>query len=106
METSTARVLLKVTRDPALRWYRAAAEQGFGPAQVNLGLMYGQGKGVPQDFAQAYAWCNVAAVSGAENAVACRDLFGKRLSADDLASAQRKAGELHERIAGAASPEG
>ena len=32
----------------AVRWYRLAADQGYAAAQGNLGLMYGNGTGVPQ----------------------------------------------------------
>ena len=31
----------------AVAWYREAAEQGYAPAQSNLGFMYDEGKGVP-----------------------------------------------------------
>jgi len=31
----------------AAKWYRLAAEQGYAPAQANLGVMYRNGEGVP-----------------------------------------------------------
>ncbi len=34
----------------AIYWYRQAAEQGYVSAQVNLGYMYKEGLGVPQDY--------------------------------------------------------
>lgn len=37
----------------ALEWYRRAAAQGFGPAELNLAQMYEKGIGVPQDTAEA-----------------------------------------------------
>ena len=45
----------------AVRWFRAAAEQGEAKAQYNLGLMYYQGEGVLEDFVQAHMWANLAA---------------------------------------------
>ena len=33
-----------------------AAGQGDAPAQYNLGVMYDQGQGVRQDYAQAVQW--------------------------------------------------
>jgi uncharacterized protein len=48
----------------AVRWYRAAAEQGLGQAQVNLGVMYRQGLGVAQDNAEALRWYRAAAEQG------------------------------------------
>ncbi len=32
-----------------VKWYRKAAAQGQADAQNNLGFMYGNGQGVPQD---------------------------------------------------------
>ncbi len=37
----------------AARWYRKAADQGDAEAQNNLGIMYQEGQGVPQDYAEA-----------------------------------------------------
>jgi len=33
----------------AAKWYKLAAQQGDADAQYNLGLMYSDGRGVPQD---------------------------------------------------------
>ena len=41
-----------------------AAKQGNVDAQYNLGLMYEQGQGVRQDYAQAVQWCRRAAEQG------------------------------------------
>ena len=35
----------------AVKWFRLAAEQGLANAQHNLGVMYDNGEGVPQDVA-------------------------------------------------------
>jgi len=40
------------------------ADSGDADAQVNLGLLYGKGEGVPQDFAQARQWYEKAATQG------------------------------------------
>ncbi len=45
----------------ALREWRPLAEQGNANAQLFLGLMYGNGRGVPQDYAQAHMWYDLAA---------------------------------------------
>ena len=37
----------------AAAWYRKAAERENGAASYNLGVMYGTGQGVPQDYAGA-----------------------------------------------------
>jgi uncharacterized protein len=44
-----------------LQTYRARAEQGDPNAEFNLGGMYHQGKGVPQDYAHALYWYHKAA---------------------------------------------
>lgn len=40
------------------------AEQGDASAQCNLGVLYGSGKGVPQDYAEAAQWFQQAADQG------------------------------------------
>ena len=48
----------------AIECYRRAADLGYAPAQYNLGLMYGSGKGVAQDHAEAVKWYRRAAEQG------------------------------------------
>ena len=48
----------------ALAALRASAEAGDASAQSNLGAMYDQGRGVPQDAAGAIAWYRRAAEQG------------------------------------------
>jgi len=44
--------------------WRPLAEQGDASAQTNLGVMYHQGHGVPQDYAEAMKWFRLAAEQG------------------------------------------
>ena len=37
---------------------------GFADAQYNLGIMYANGRGIPQDYVQAHMWLNLAADQG------------------------------------------
>ena len=46
-----------------MKWYRLAADQYAG-AQFNLGLMYYNGNGVAQDYAEAMKWYRLAAEQG------------------------------------------
>ncbi len=48
----------------AIGWYRKAADQGYAPAQFNLGVMFATGQGVPQDYGQAIGWYRKAADQG------------------------------------------
>ena len=43
-----------------------AAEQGDTEAQCTLGLMYANGKGLPQDFPEALRWLRKAHAHGIE----------------------------------------
>ncbi len=52
----------------ALREFRPLARQGDASAQYNLGIMYDNGRGVPQDFAEAVKWYRMAAEQGHERA--------------------------------------
>ena len=48
----------------ALREWTPLAEQGHAGAQKNLGLMYHNGHGVPQDYKAAMKWYKLAAEQG------------------------------------------
>ena len=50
--------------ETALREFQPLAERGDARAQLNLGLMYANGHGVPQDSAEAVKWYNRAAEQG------------------------------------------
>ncbi len=52
----------------ALQIWRPRAMQGVAFAQVNLGIMYYSGHGVPQDYGEAAKWYRLAAEQG--NAIA------------------------------------
>jgi TPR repeat protein len=43
----------------AAKWTRKAAEQGYTPAQADLGVLYWNGQGVPQDVVLAYMWLSL-----------------------------------------------
>ncbi len=40
----------------AIREWRPLADQGDAVAQNNIGLMYDNGRGVPQDYGEAVQW--------------------------------------------------
>ncbi|AMN44860.1 tetratricopeptide repeat protein [Rhodoplanes sp. Z2-YC6860] len=50
--------------DSALRMARSLAAGGDAAAQFYLGVMYSEGKGVPQDYAEAAKWYRAAADRG------------------------------------------
>ena len=52
----------------ALREWTPLAKQGDAKAQYNLGLMYDEGAGVPQDYKTGVKWYRLAAEQGNANA--------------------------------------
>jgi len=71
--------------DTALKEFRLLAEQGDTSAQNNLGLMYGNGQGVPQDYQEAVRWFRLAAEQGfalAKNNLGAMYIDGKGVSTD------------------------
>lgn len=79
-------------------WFRKAADRGNGPAQYSLGLMYQNGQGVPQDFAQAHMYFNLAAshaeaAGTRDSAVKARDLVATLMTPAQVDEARRMARE-------------
>jgi TPR repeat protein len=50
----------------AVKWFHRAAEQGDPDAAFNLGCMYWNGQGVPQDYVQAHVLFNHVAKTATE----------------------------------------
>jgi TPR repeat protein len=50
--------------ETSMRLFRPLAEEGDTDAQANLGFMYQNGQGIPQDDKQAVAWYRKAADQG------------------------------------------
>ena len=44
-----------------MTWFRRAADQGDAAAQLQIGVMYSEGRGVPQDYSEAARWYQMAA---------------------------------------------
>jgi hypothetical protein len=63
----------------AVKWLRLAADQGYAKAQVSLGSMYEQGRGVPKSDAEALKWYRLAADQGNAHA---QKLLGRRFWPD------------------------
>ena len=55
--------------------------------------MYAKGHGVPQDYAMAHMWFNLAAAAGDTDAISNRDFVAERMAPDQIAEAQRLARE-------------
>ena len=67
------------------------AEQGHAKAQYNLGLMYVNGQGVPQDYVSAHMWWNLSGSNGHKDAVKERNIVEKKMSPSQIEKAQELA---------------
>ena len=80
-----------------MKWYRLAAEQGIATAQYNLGVMYGNGQGVTQDYISAHMWFNIAEALGNKIAKGGRDRAAEQMTSADISKAQKLAREWMEK---------
>jgi len=84
--------------------FRQLAEKGYAASQSNLGVMYAKGAGVPQDYARAHMWFNIAASSGKDYAREIREearkMRGKvetKMSSAQITEAEQQARECIEK---------
>ena len=80
-----------------MQWFRKAAEQGDANAQFNLGVMYGSGRGVPQNYKQSYVWSSVSLANGFGDAKEEQDNASQKLTPSELSEAQALAAEYFEK---------
>ena len=81
----------------SVRWFRLAAEQGDAEAQAGLGLAYGAGRGVLQDFvALAYvddSLCRTANWCDAKRRSEVSRYYCAAMTPEQIAEAQHLASE-------------
>ena len=75
----------------AYKLWLPLAEQGNAKAQYNLGVMYGKGQGVPQDYKEAVKWWNLSGSNGFKDAVTNRNIVEKKMSKQKIENAQELA---------------
>ena len=71
------------------RDYAAALRFIRPSAQYNLGVLYDNGLGVPQDKVRAYMWFTLSAAQGRDGAAAFRDLIARRMTPAQIEEAQK-----------------
>lgn len=79
--------------EEGVKWFLLAAQQGYVDAQIALGNFYYLGNGVPQDYAQAFAWLSMAADQGNQEAVKFYSDLLKVMTPEQIAEGQRLARE-------------
>jgi len=77
---------------PELVALKQAAERGDSESQLELGILYEHGTGVPDHLVQAYCWYARAAAQGNERAARQRDALSKQLTRAEIESCQLTAG--------------
>jgi len=85
----------------AAQLFRSLAKQGHARAQNNLGMLYRDGLGIPQDFVRAHMWHSVSAITWSdidekETAMKERDGVASQMTAAQLKKAQAMARRCQE----------
>ena len=75
----------------AFKWLLKAAEQGEVLAQLGLGVLYENGKGIPQDKVMAYKWYNIASENGLEDGKLHMDMIEKQITKTQIEETRRLA---------------
>jgi TPR repeat protein len=89
-EKGFLRDLVLLRNDPdKVAEIREAALAGDVDAQYALGLVYAEGRGVPEDPAQAHYWLTLAVERGDRDAVLLRNIVGSRMSEEEFEAARR-----------------
>ena len=75
----------------AVKWYGKAADRGNQDAQTHLSEMYIVGKGVKQDWQEAYFWDVISNAKSLDQAPHMRDKISGHLSAEQQSATERRA---------------
>lgn len=73
-----------------------AAKSGHGPSMANLGILYFQGRGVPQDYVLAQMWLLLAGSTGVSQASGINAAFAGQMTSKQINEAQKRASMLWE----------
>ena len=75
----------------AYKLWLPLAEQGDADAQSNLGWMYENGQGVPQDYVLAHMWFSLSSSQGITIAIKGRNIVEEEMSKQQIEKAQEMA---------------
>ena len=81
----------------ALQEWRPLAEQGDALAQANLGRMYQNGYGVPENDVEALKWYSLAKAQGNKRAAGLLNMVKNKMTPAQIAKAQALAAEWWEK---------
>lgn len=89
----------------ARQLWEDAANKGDSDALYALAKMYAEGLGVLRDYVASHAYFNVAAAKGNRSALEAREILENKMTAEQLAQAEKLATQLHAQMAAGSSPE-
>lgn len=84
-------------RTQAAALFKAAAQAGYGPAMRNLGILYFEGRGVPQDYVLGRMWLTLAGLAGQADAPGLIETLGTTMTPGQVNEAQSRAAAHSER---------
>jgi hypothetical protein len=84
----------KLDFSEAAMWVRRAAELGYARAQLDLGYLYEQGKGVPLDHIAAYMWYKAAVDRGEHRGITALKALSSVMTEAQIKQANVAAAEL------------
>jgi TPR repeat protein len=80
--------LILLRNDPAVaEEFLEAAKRGDVDAQYGMGLIYAEGRGVPQDEARAYFWLTLAMEQGDHDAESLRRVVAENMAPEQFTQA-------------------
>ena len=85
-------------------WYTRAANQGYGPAMLQLGELYSHNKGGFLNLPEAYFWYSLATANKMPAALTRRDSLLEKLTPAEVAKAQDRAAHWAPKPEGGAKP--
>jgi len=86
------RGLVLLRNDPQLaEQILQEARAGNVDAQYAMGMICAEGRGVPLDLAQAYAWLTAAIMQGDRDAVTLRNIVGIQMTDEEYETGKRYA---------------
>lgn len=68
---------------------RPFAEKGMVDAQYAMGLIYAEGRGVPEDLARSHYWLSLAVDQGDKDADLLRNIVGSKMTEDEYQASVR-----------------
>jgi TPR repeat protein len=78
----------------AVHWLQLAAHGGEPRAQIDLGYLYEQGKGVPLDYVTAYVWYETAESAGERRATERLRILSRVMTKEQISRAKTSVREL------------